>query len=224
MRALTGVDTDRLPDEKRRGISLELGFAELSGSGISFIDVPGHRRLVHTMNRGRGRGRRGVARRGRRRRGDASDARAPAHLLAARRRASRRCADQGRPRRRRDPRARRRGRSRHARGPGARALGLRGDLGGDRARHRRARRGAPFGGGLGAAAARHRAAVAAGRSRVHHQGRRDGDHGHAHPRAHRRWTRGVRGGPQRGARHRVPDDRDSRWRSRHRQGPPAGSP
>ncbi len=54
MRRLTGVDTDRLPDEKRRGISIELGFAELPESAISFIDVPGHRRLVHQMIAGVG--------------------------------------------------------------------------------------------------------------------------------------------------------------------------
>lgn len=52
VRALTGVDTDRLPEEKRRGISLDLGFAFLDapdGHRIGFIDVPGHERLVHTM-------------------------------------------------------------------------------------------------------------------------------------------------------------------------------
>ncbi len=52
VRALTGVDTDRLPEEKRRGISIELGYAFLptpEGSVIGFIDVPGHERLVHTM-------------------------------------------------------------------------------------------------------------------------------------------------------------------------------
>jgi selenocysteine-specific elongation factor len=52
VRALTGVDTDRLPEEKRRGITIELGFAPLSlgeGVEVSVIDVPGHRRLVHTM-------------------------------------------------------------------------------------------------------------------------------------------------------------------------------
>jgi selenocysteine-specific elongation factor len=54
VRALTGVDTDRLPEEKRRGISIELGFAELDGAGISFIDVPGHERLVHAMIAGMG--------------------------------------------------------------------------------------------------------------------------------------------------------------------------
>jgi selenocysteine-specific elongation factor len=52
VRALTGVDTDRLPEEKRRGITIELGFAPWSlgeGVEVSIIDVPGHRRLVHTM-------------------------------------------------------------------------------------------------------------------------------------------------------------------------------
>ncbi|HSW23968.1 MAG TPA: selenocysteine-specific translation elongation factor, partial [Burkholderiaceae bacterium] len=52
VRALTGVDTDRLPEEKKRGISIELGYAFLdtpSGERIGFIDVPGHERLVHTM-------------------------------------------------------------------------------------------------------------------------------------------------------------------------------
>jgi selenocysteine-specific elongation factor len=54
MRALTGTDTDRLPEEKRRGISIELGFAELPGEPVSFIDVPGHRKLVHAMIAGVG--------------------------------------------------------------------------------------------------------------------------------------------------------------------------
>ncbi|MFZ4759699.1 MAG: GTP-binding protein, partial [Burkholderiaceae bacterium] len=52
VRALTGVDTDRLPEEKRRGVSIELGyaFADLPGGHrIGFVDVPGHERLVHTM-------------------------------------------------------------------------------------------------------------------------------------------------------------------------------
>ena len=50
--ALTGVDTDRLPEEKRRGISIELGYAYLDTpecGRIGFIDVPGHEKLVHTM-------------------------------------------------------------------------------------------------------------------------------------------------------------------------------
>jgi len=52
VRALTGVDCDRLPEEKARGITIELGFAPLalpSGLRLSVIDVPGHERLVHTM-------------------------------------------------------------------------------------------------------------------------------------------------------------------------------
>ncbi|MEZ5423564.1 MAG: selenocysteine-specific translation elongation factor [Pyrinomonadaceae bacterium] len=51
VKALTGVDTDRLPDEKRRGITIDIGFAELrSGErSISFIDVPGHERFVRNM-------------------------------------------------------------------------------------------------------------------------------------------------------------------------------
>jgi selenocysteine-specific elongation factor len=52
VRALTGIDTDRLPEEKRRGITIELGFAPWDlgeGLSVSLIDVPGHRRLVHTM-------------------------------------------------------------------------------------------------------------------------------------------------------------------------------
>ena len=52
VRALTGVETDRLPEEKRRGISIELGFADWdlgSGDRASIIDVPGHRRFVHAM-------------------------------------------------------------------------------------------------------------------------------------------------------------------------------
>ncbi len=52
MRALTGVDTDRLPEEHARGMSIELGFAPLvlpSGRQISVVDVPGHERFVRTM-------------------------------------------------------------------------------------------------------------------------------------------------------------------------------
>src|SRR5687768_2132647 len=50
--ALTGVDTDRLPEEKRRGITIELGFAplELHGVGtVGMVDVPGHEAFVRTM-------------------------------------------------------------------------------------------------------------------------------------------------------------------------------
>ena len=51
VRALTGTDTDRLPEEKRRGISIALGFAHLSlpGTHLDFIDMPGHERFVRTM-------------------------------------------------------------------------------------------------------------------------------------------------------------------------------
>ncbi len=52
VRALTGIDTDRLAEEKKRGISIDLGFAHLtlpSGEQISFIDVPGHERFIKNM-------------------------------------------------------------------------------------------------------------------------------------------------------------------------------
>lgn len=52
VRALTGVDPDRLKEEKARGITIELGFAPLtlpSGERLSFVDVPGHERLIRTM-------------------------------------------------------------------------------------------------------------------------------------------------------------------------------
>lgn len=51
VRALTGTDPDRLPEEKQRGITIDLGFAHLEAEGIalSFVDVPGHERFVHNM-------------------------------------------------------------------------------------------------------------------------------------------------------------------------------
>ncbi|MEO5575410.1 MAG: selenocysteine-specific translation elongation factor [Gaiellaceae bacterium] len=52
VRALTGKDTDRLPEELRRGISIDLGYAPLDlpdGRRLSLIDVPGHERFVRTM-------------------------------------------------------------------------------------------------------------------------------------------------------------------------------
>lgn len=53
VRALTGVDTDRLPEEKARGISIDLGFAywRTPGDGLTvgFVDVPGHERFVRNM-------------------------------------------------------------------------------------------------------------------------------------------------------------------------------
>ena len=52
VKRLTGVDTDRLPEEKARGISIDLGFAYLplpGGGSIGFVDVPGHERFVRNM-------------------------------------------------------------------------------------------------------------------------------------------------------------------------------
>jgi selenocysteine-specific elongation factor len=51
IRALTGVDPDRLPEEKRRGITIELGFAELllDDFRLGIVDVPGHERFVRNM-------------------------------------------------------------------------------------------------------------------------------------------------------------------------------
>ena len=51
VRALTGVDTDRLAEEKRRGLTIDLGFAytDIGGRRIGFVDVPGHHRFVHNM-------------------------------------------------------------------------------------------------------------------------------------------------------------------------------
>ena len=52
VRALTGVDTDRLKEEKARGISIDLGFAYLpapDGAMLGFVDVPGHEKFVHNM-------------------------------------------------------------------------------------------------------------------------------------------------------------------------------
>jgi selenocysteine-specific elongation factor len=51
VRQLTGVDTDRLAEEKRRGLTIDLGFAysDIAGQRIGFVDVPGHHRFVHNM-------------------------------------------------------------------------------------------------------------------------------------------------------------------------------
>ena len=52
VRALTGVDTDRLPEEKKRGMTIDIGFAYMpveSGGSIGFIDVPGHERFIRNM-------------------------------------------------------------------------------------------------------------------------------------------------------------------------------
>src|SRR5436189_4471714 len=50
--ALTGVNTDRLAEERQRGLSIELGFAELrldESRSLSVVDVPGHERFLRTM-------------------------------------------------------------------------------------------------------------------------------------------------------------------------------
>src|SRR5882672_7853095 len=51
VRALTGVDADRLPEEKRRGITIDIGFADLDLGDlrVGFVDVPGHERFVKNM-------------------------------------------------------------------------------------------------------------------------------------------------------------------------------
>src|SRR6266852_387285 len=52
VRALTGVDTDRLPAEKARGITIDLGFAYRPVPGaetLGFVDVPGHENFIHNM-------------------------------------------------------------------------------------------------------------------------------------------------------------------------------
>src|SRR6185369_16681022 len=57
VRRLTGVDTDRLPEEKKRGISIDLGFAPLvtpGGVRVGIVDVPGHERFVKNMLAGVG--------------------------------------------------------------------------------------------------------------------------------------------------------------------------
>src|SRR6266542_2097623 len=61
VKALTGIDADRLEEEKRRGITIDLGFAHLEVSGpdgetlrFGFVDVPGHERFVRNMLAGVG--------------------------------------------------------------------------------------------------------------------------------------------------------------------------
>ncbi|RPI45500.1 MAG: selenocysteine-specific translation factor, partial [Betaproteobacteria bacterium] len=52
VKALSGVDTDRLPEEKSRGISIDIGFAYIptpEGELLGFVDVPGHERFVRNM-------------------------------------------------------------------------------------------------------------------------------------------------------------------------------
>jgi len=52
IKALTGIDTDRLPEEKKRGLTIDLGFAHFKGSGgteIGVVDVPGHEKFIRNM-------------------------------------------------------------------------------------------------------------------------------------------------------------------------------
>ena len=57
LRALTGIDADRLPEERRRGMTIDVGYAHLDagdGTTIDFVDVPGHDKLVGNMLVGAG--------------------------------------------------------------------------------------------------------------------------------------------------------------------------
>ncbi len=57
LRALTGIDADRLPEERRRGMTIDVGYAHLrlpDGSDVDFVDVPGHDRLIGNMLVGAG--------------------------------------------------------------------------------------------------------------------------------------------------------------------------
>src|SRR5258708_12438078 len=57
IRALTGIDPDRLQEEKERGMTIDLGFAWLrlpNNVEVSIVDVPGHERFIHNMLAGRG--------------------------------------------------------------------------------------------------------------------------------------------------------------------------
>src|SRR5438067_5540727 len=57
LRALTGIDADRLPEERERGMTIDVGFAHLDledGTSLDFVDVPGHDRLVGNMLVGAG--------------------------------------------------------------------------------------------------------------------------------------------------------------------------
>ena len=56
VQALTGTDPDRLVEEKRRGITIELGFARLDlpgGASVGIVDVPGHEKFVRRSHRHR---------------------------------------------------------------------------------------------------------------------------------------------------------------------------
>ena len=57
LRALTGIDADRLPEEQRRGMTIDIGYAHLDvgdGTSLDFVDVPGHDALIGNMLIGAG--------------------------------------------------------------------------------------------------------------------------------------------------------------------------
>ena len=198
VKALTGTDTDRLPEEKARGITIDLGFAfleEPDGLTIEIVDVPGHERFIKNMLAGIGgidvamlviAADEGVMPQTREHFGDLL---APARSPGAGR------AHQDRPRRAglagAGPRGRRRARARYLPGrrPDRRRLGQ--DRGGDR----RAARHAARAGSHGAGAGHGPAAAAADRPRVHDQGLRHRHHRHPDggAAARRRSGRGVPG-------------------------------
>ena len=49
VKAMTGIDTDRLAEEKQRGLTIDLGFAYIDEGNIGFVDVPGHQKFIHNM-------------------------------------------------------------------------------------------------------------------------------------------------------------------------------
>ena len=49
VRALSGVNTDRLAEEQKRGLTIDLGFAYIDNGDIGFVDVPGHQKFIHNM-------------------------------------------------------------------------------------------------------------------------------------------------------------------------------
>ncbi len=104
VRALTGTDPDRLEEEKRRGLTIDLGFAHTtlpSGTQLSFVDVPGHVQFLRNMLAGVGGVERVRVRRGGDRGMEAAVGGASAHPRTARDRVGTRRPHQDRPRRRR---------------------------------------------------------------------------------------------------------------------------
>ena len=86
VKALTGIDCDRLPEEKARGITIDIGFAtlDLGDYRLGIVDVPGHERFIKNMLAGATGIDLAVLRHRRRRFDHAADARAPRNPQAAR--------------------------------------------------------------------------------------------------------------------------------------------